>query len=305
MNRPDASARLWRASWVGDLDLAVVCGGPLITSWLTRGDLGLPYQHMLGAFHSKGVPVLNLSVGAAYPREQMADAHLGEPEATFLRRMFAYTTETTVRDALAERLCRELGHELQLIADTGLAGGSDLTAMRPAEGGRYVVLNAQRYGANEDWGQGVDPERWLATLTDLARRLSRKTAVLFVCHSETEMRLARRIAPDAPRVRPRSVRDYAEIVSAASAGLCTRIHSGIALASVGVPVVGVGTDSRLGTLETIGIRCHYVKDVDADLLEAAVHEAIERSDAERARLMDFRAETIFRYTDIVRSAIVA
>lgn len=304
LNRADVSVRLWPMTWVGRLDLAICCGGPLITPWISRGDLGLMYQHMFGAFQRAGVPLLNLSVGAAYPRENIPSADVLPADADFLERMFAYSSLTTVRDDLARHLCLRLGRALPLVPDTGFVAGEELVKMHGRDTSpKYIVLNAQRYGANEDWGQGVDDRRWLATLAELARRLAARAEVLFVCHSESEMRLAAEILPGSARVRPQTVRDYARIVGGAVAGVCTRIHSGIALASVGLPVIGVGTDSRLGTLEALGSPTYYVKEVDVDILETAVDGALRSAAEERDRLLALRSSTRRTYGDLLVRAL--
>ena len=72
LNRPNVSAWLWRMSWVGNLDLGIACGGPLITPHVSHAGLGLMFHHMHGSFASKGRPVLNLSVGSCYPCESVS-----------------------------------------------------------------------------------------------------------------------------------------------------------------------------------------------------------------------------------------
>ncbi len=304
LNRRDVSAWLWRSSWIGNLDLGIVCGGPLITPHASKGDLELMFHHMHGSFASKGRPVLNLSVGSCYPWEKASSAAIDDGNREFLKRVFEYSRVTTVRDELAQRLCAEIGERCELVCDTGFAAGRAFAELaRGRMEPRYVVINYQRYGANEDWGQNVDPLAWKDTLADLIRRISRRYPIIFVCHNEFESRLAKELDPTIQRHRPRTMEEYAQIVSGAIAGISSRIHVAIPHASVGVPMIGIGTDTRLGTLKTIGLPCFYVKEADAEVLEYTLEGLIKDRASESERLIALREATVKRYAEIVKDAI--
>jgi hypothetical protein len=75
------------------------------------------------------------------------------------------------------------------------------------------------------------------------------------------------------------------------------------LASIGVPAVTVGTDTRLEALQAIGLPCFYVKEANAELLEETLENLISNRTSERERLLGLRDKTLNRYVEIVRNAI--
>ncbi len=304
INRRDISTLLWQLSWVGTLDLGIACGGPLITPHLSRGDLGLMHHHMFGAFASKGLPLLNLSVGSCYPWENLPEALTDQANIDFLKRVFEYSSVTTVRDKLAQRLCASIGEQCELVLDTGFVAGKEFSRLADScVEQRYIIINYQKYGANEDWGQNVDPEVWRNTVRNLLDRMRRRYPIAFICHNEHEVKWAEKMDTTIPRYQPKTMREYAQVISGAIAGISNRLHAAIALASMGVPTVAVGTDTRLGALQAIGLPCLYVKEASEELLEETLENLISKRRSEHERLMVLREKTLNRYVEIVRDAI--
>ncbi len=304
INRRDVSALLWRLSWVGFLDLGIACGGPLIAPLTPRGDLDLMFHHMFGAFASKGLPVLNLSVGSCYPWENLPKTLTDKDFIDFLKRVFEYSSITTVRDRLAQRLCANMGERCELILDTGFVAGKEFS--RLVDGhieGRYIVINCQKFGANEDWGQNVDPVAWRNTLRNLIDRIRERYDIVFICHHELEVKLAQEMDAGIPRYYPKTMQEYAQVISGAIGGISNRLHAAIALASIGVPAIGIGTDSRLGALQAIGLPCFYVKEANPELLENTLENLIKNRRSEYERLVALREETLKRYVEIVRNVV--
>lgn len=304
LEQPTISRRLWRWSRAADYDLAIEAGGPLIVPGISTGDVSLMYRHLPGAFLAHGVPVLDLSLGSCFPYERR-DEQLPTADAEFLRDVIRCATRTTVRDALARSVCADLGVDVELVRDTGFTAGEFFERLAPDVRPEHVVISYQRYGANEDWGQGVDPAAWRAAVSYVVAKLGRDHPILFVCHSETELRLAAEVAPDLRRVRPRTMLDYARIARGAIVGLCNRIHAAIALASVGAPSLGIGTDTRLLTLDALGLPTMYVKEAHAEVVHSRLVELIARRADYRDRLLAARAETVARYAELARSAVDA
>jgi hypothetical protein len=164
------------------------------------------------------------------------------------------------------------------------------------------LINYQRSGANEGWGQHIDTAKWAQTLREVINRLRQRHNVVFLCHDQNEARLAEELDSTVTRVAPRTMKEYAEILSQAAGGLCNRIHACISMASVGLPVVSVGADSRTKTLSEVGLPTFYVKDVTADLLEARVEEALKNRAQEKERLKTKHADTLKRYVALLQKA---
>lgn len=304
LEQPPVSQRLWRWSRAREFDLAIEAGGPLIVPGISTGDVGLTYRHLPGAFLQSGVPVLDLSLGSCFPYERR-DEPLPAADADFLRDVLGCATLTTVRDVLARSVCADLGMGVELVRDTGFTAGEAFERLAPDVRPANVVISYQRDGANEDWGQGVDPAAWRTAVSYVVAKLGRDHPILFVCHSETELRLAAELAPDIPRVRPRTMLDYAHIARGALVGLCNRIHAAIALASVGAPSLGIGTDTRLLTLDALGLPTMYVKEAQSEIVHLRLEGLIARRTDHRDRLLAARTQTVARYAELARSAVDA
>ena len=301
INEPRVSRLLWPASWVDRLQLGIVCGGPLITPNISRGDVHLMFHHVLGAFASKGLPVLNLSVGSCYRWEAAPEELTIDGDSDFFRRVFEYSTVTTVRDELAQTLLAGMGEHCELVRDSGFMAGPLFSSLGAApQPGRYIVINYLPNGAHQNWGQQIDPAQWSSVMKTVVARLRTRHEVVFVCHTDWEEQAASALDPSITRFRPQTMKEYADVIAGAKAGICGRIHAAIPLASIGVPAVGIGTDSRLGTLSAIGLPVFYVKNVTAEHLESVVESLIANAAAERDRLVTLREQTAQRYVDILR-----
>ena len=70
------------------------------------------------------------------------------------------------------------------------------------------------------------------------------------------------------------------------------------MAGVGLPVTAIGTDTRLGTLDIMGLNPHFVGDATREMLEDEIESGIKNSDAEWRRLMDLREATARQYIEV-------
>lgn len=288
--------------------LAINCGGPSISLGVgSSPEMRLMFLYKLGAFSAQNVPVLDLGVGSgSFPIERPpgpAREIFSSIDHDYFQRLFAATTMTTVRDPLAQRLLAELGREAPLIPCAALIAGRQLerfVASAPKTDRKLILINFQKYGANEDWGQAVDPNLWASTVRELIRRLSPRHDIAFLCHNTLESKLAESLEPQLPRHLPNSIEEYGRLISRAKVGLVSRIHAAIPLAGIGVPSLVVGTDCRLGTIDVMGLPTRFVKEVTADFLEATLEDLMQKAPREAERLQNLREETALRYTKIFR-----
>jgi hypothetical protein len=303
---PAISSLLWRHldRRLTRFDVAIVCGGPAIHPGAgTSPDMRAMYQHMLGALSSLGIPVLNLSVGSCYPCEKRPLGIPSAADAAFYQRTLELCSVTTVRDQLAKELTERQGAEAMLIACPAIVSGRLFERIAPESPDHHVVLNLQPDGANEDWGQGVDPDEWRRTAREVVELLKQRHRLLFVCHGASEAAFCRELDPTIDLVVPQTQAEYARIASGADGGLTTRIHAAIALAGVGTAPVVVGTDSRLETVQQMGLETVYVKDARADELAEAVEHQIADRQQEHKRLVDLRERTAVSYAGLIREAV--
>lgn len=131
--------------------------------------------------------------------------------------------------------------------------------------------------------------------------MSAKCRFEFLCHNRTEYLLAETVDATLPRHLPATPEEYAAIIGRARAGLVSRIHAAIPLAGIGVPSLAIGTDTRLGTLDIMGLRTIYVKQATTDRLEYELSGMLSQLDAERSRLFEVRENAIRTYADLMRN----
>lgn len=309
LNRPEVCEKLWPAAkHLSDFAGAITCGGPSIVRGVGKTpEMCLMFHHQLGAFHYHGVPTFDCGVGSGgFPLKNMptdfANA-FDNADKRYFQRLFSYSTISTVRDEVAKGLWDALGRNAPLIPCGALASGRRFESLvQPSKSweNRSIVINYQLTGANNDWGQGVDVNQWKLTVRNLIQRLKKRHDVVFLCHGETEGRHAAQVNPEVRRVIPNTLEEYAEVIRNGKAGLASRIHAAIPMSGIGLPVVAIGTDTRLGTLDLMGLKTFFVKDVTAEQLEQQIEEGLSRAQQEQERLTVLRENTIRSYGEIFR-----
>lgn len=288
--------------------VAVACGGPSASPGVSASpEMKLMFLHQMGAFPFHGVPAINLGVGSgAFPVEHLPGKEyptLTADDRAYFARMFATTARTTARDPFVKNLFSELGYDVPLIPCAAIGVGRYFQARRPtpAPERKYVFINFQKYGANEDWGQKVDPEAWQTTVRTLIDRLKPRHEVAFLCHNKLERVLAEQVNAAVPRFFPQTADEYGQVIHQAKVGLVSRIHAAIPLAGIGIPSIVIGTDTRLGSVEQIGLKALYVKNATAEVLEKELEDLITRSAEEEKRLLTVRDNTIRTYAELLRA----
>jgi hypothetical protein len=309
LNSPAMCDKLWpQAQQLKEFSSAITCGGPSIVRGAgATPEMCLMFHHQLGAFHHHGVPTFDCGVGSGgFPIKSLPptpSVAFDNTDKEYFSRLFSYSTVSTVRDRYAESLWNALGRDPMLIPCGAIASGRrfERLATRPSsESDCHIIINYQRQGANNDWGQRVDINRWRRTVVELIGRLKKRHKVIFLCHGEGEARQAAQVGVDIPIFTPNTLDEYAKIIMGGKAGLASRIHAAIPMAGVGLPVFGVGTDTRLGTLELMGMRTGYVDDVSAEQLEHELEAGLNNSDVVRENMIQMREQTVACYQAMLR-----
>lgn len=301
--RPDVMAAMWRHLPAMDYNLALACGGPNLVPGASRTpEMHLLLLHLNGAFRERGVPMIDGAIGAAFPLEHPTFRFDAEDEA-FYRKALALPVKVTVRDKVARNVCAGLGVDAELIPCGAIGMGRviERIAGQGAPSGGHVVINFQERGANTDWGQGIDRKAWQATVRSVIDSVRTRHPVRLLAHNAYEAKLAAALAPDLPCDAPTTIEDYARTVRGAKAGLVSRIHAAIPMAGIGVPCVVTGTDTRLGTIETLGLPVAPAKQATAEHLIDVLESLIAASGQEKERLLGLRERTIDRYSQLFRS----
>ena len=303
LNTPSFLARSWSQTLPLEYNLAVACGGPNIVPGGHRSpELGLMLHHLNGAFHYRGVPLIDAGVGACFPFEKNPDCLEDPADRALYSKALEYVARMTVRDVTAEKVVRDLGFQPDLIPCGAIGSGRVFGQAQPTggEANKYVAINFQRVGANTDWGQNVDAAQWMRTMQDIIADAEKRHPVMILAQNAYELKLAEQLAPHVKRVLPKTTAEYAETIAMVKAGIVSRIHAAIPLAGIGVPSVVVGTDTRMGTIDQFGLPTRYVKQASTEWLIDQLELLIGRAEDERERLIGLRESTLRSYADLFR-----
>lgn len=282
--------------------LAIACGGPNLRPGASRvPEMHLLLHHLNGAFSARSVPFIDAAVGSAFPIERKTYGFDAQDQA-FYRKALSLTSAVTVRDKVAQTLCAELGRQAPLIPCGALGTGRPFERFLGHQSQRnHVVVNFQARGSNTDWGQNVDEQSWAGVVRQVVEDLGKRHTVRMLAHGEYEKRLAAMVAPDLPCDQPRDTVSYAKAIAGAKVGFVSRIHAAIPLAGIGIPSLVIGNDTRLGTVEAMGLPTLSPKAATAGDIVSILETLIVKGEEERERLRTLREETIGRYAEIFRS----
>lgn len=306
LNTPAFRARSWPQTLPLKYNLAVSCGGPnIVSGGHCAVELGLMLHHLNGAFHYRGVPLIDAGVGSSFPFERIPDRLEDPADRAFYSKAMGYVARMTVRDVVAEEIVRDLGFEPDLIPCGAIGSGRVFGQAQPTgdEAYKYVAINFQRVGANTDWGQNVDAAQWMRTMKAVIADVEKRHPVMILAHNAYELKLAAQLAPHVKRVLPTTINDYGQTIATVKAGIVSRIHAAIPLAGIGVPSVVVGTDTRMGTIDQFGLPTRYVKQASAEWLIDQLESLVSRAEDERQRLIGVRESTLRSYVDLFRKYV--
>lgn len=299
LNSSGACNFFWPQTPRHDLAAVIECGGPSMVHKVgITPEMGLIFHHQAGCFSQQGIPVLDLAVGSCFPLERVPDEITDPSDVAYYKRIFSLTAHTSARDPVAFKLFTKLGREPSLICCGALLCGYDWERrgfIKPPEERTRILINYQRLGANEDWNQGVDGQFWRTQISTLYKNLSQRHSVAFLCHNQKEKTLADNLNLGVETIMPKSSDEYAQAIATAKAAIVSRIHAAIPLASIGVPSVCIGTDTRLGTLKQIGLKAHFVKGLTAETVEHDLEFEISNLSSRRDELLEKRRTTREEY----------
>lgn len=291
----------WGGSQFSRCDAVVQCGAPVLWPHCHTAEWAIPiWRDVIGRI-SESKPVLNIAAGSCYPWLRQPVRIEDAEDAIYLGRIYGYCRVTTVRDPLARSLWQTLGAKTELLPCTAALAPEESNPSAIAD--EFVFVNYMRGGGHYAWEQGEFVASWEATMRESLKRLAHRHRLAFICHNAEETELARSLAPEISRFQPADSREYFALASRAKAGVCNRLHASVALAGMGIPSVSVGTDTRMLMVSEFGLPVHFVGDVTADMVEAAVENAVSRRLQERDRLKALVQNAERRYMSMIGEAL--
>jgi len=290
-----------KLSHLDTCDMIVQCGAPVFWPNCYQNEWAKPiWQDIVGRLYDK-IPILNLAAGSCYPWEkQPIKIDIPEDEK-YITSILNYCRLTTVRDHLAQSLSKTLSKEVPLIPCSALLVGRGRKTQINQSG--YILINYMTGGGHYTWNQEIDDRKWEYTVKTLIERLSKRHKIAFLCHDEKEFSLTKKINSELPVFFPKSTQEYLDCASESMFAICNRMHASIAMAGIGVPSIAVCTDTRLLMVSQIGLPIHYVKDVNADILEEETEKIINSIRFEHDRLLFLQAQVWENYISIIKEAL--
>lgn len=303
LNNENISLLIWKiaTNHLKKYDLAISVGGPSIVNRVYKsGDMQLMLHHMLGAFYYNKIKVFNFSNGSCFPLEDIPQ-NLDEKDILFWQRSLKYSYIITFRDELAKKFLQPIiKYDAPLLPCPAVLS-MDTFKQIGEKKEEYIIINYQKKGANEDWGQNVNEERWKSTIKQVINRLKKRHKIIMLCHNKIEEQIANRLnIPDIEIIYPKTIEEYSKVALSAKVGLVSRLHAAISLAGMGVPSIVIGTDTRLFTAKLLGLNTIYVKDATVENLVDKLNFLMNNSKNEHDRLIALREDTMKRYCVILQ-----
>jgi hypothetical protein len=171
---------------------------------------------------------------------------------------------TTVRDKLAKDILSSIGVETPLMPCTSIFAADEHDV--GSKGGEYIVLNYMEGSAHYTFGQDINKMKWKHEFSRFYHEIKKHEKVVFVCHDQKELKEAKKIDNEADIFFSDDYLDYIEFYSRAKFGIVNRVHGAFLMASFGKPVTVVGNDSRAKMVSEIGLKSHFVSDVNFEFL---------------------------------------
>lgn len=278
-------------------DIIIQSGAPVLWPDCQNNEWAIPiWYKTIGKLHKK-IPVLNIAAGSCYPWEHR-NGFFNDDEKKYAADIGSFCKLTTTRDILANRLFTEAGVKNVLMPCSAFFVDQHVENKNHGE---YILINYMPGGGHFDWGQNINGNAWEEAIKNLINSLGSKYEIHFICHNEKEVAAAQRIAPGNRIHLPDSVESYLEVIRKAIIGINNRMHASVAMASVGVPSLSIGTDTRLLMLENLGLPIFYVKDVSGQLLNEEVIKLIAQKDTERKRLFELKSSGFNKYSRLLET----
>lgn len=188
----------------------------------------------------------------------------------YMREFYDIATVTTVRDTLAKIVLSKIGIEVPIIPCSSIFAIDEHNLKN--EGEEYVVLNYMKGGAHYTFGQEINFCKWEQEFKDFYFDIKKREKVIFSCHNQKEINEALEIDPKANIFYEKNdFLAYMKFYAKAKFGIMNRVHGSFIMASFGKPSIIIGNDSRAKMGSEIGLKSHFVNDVDYKVLYESYH----------------------------------
>lgn len=214
--------------------------------------------------YNKKVPLLNLAAGTCQ-RYYSDGTEFCDKCNAYIKEFYDYTTVTTVRDSLAQKVFKNIGLNVKVIPCSSIFAIDEHNLKN--EGEEYVVVNYMKGGAHYTFGQKINFEKWENEFKKFYFDLKKVEKVIISCHNQKEVYEALELDPNAEIFYKKDdYLAYMRFYSKAKFGIMNRVHGAFLMASYGKPSIVIGNDSRARMPEEIGLKHYFVNEIDYDIL---------------------------------------
>lgn len=247
-------------------------------------------------------PILNMAVGTCQPFHSDTSEFDHSPALLeFVRKTVELCALTTVRERVALQLLEKCGLRTYFLPCTAIFA-ADNHRIYP-EQPQFVCLNFMPGGAHYTLGQEIDFQGWETTFRAIYDSLSKKHAVVVMCHSPSEVLKVRALLPWADTFFSPNYTDYLEMYAKARFGIFNRVHGAIALAGFGRPAVVVGNDTRALMGESMNLPTYFVNDATPEKMLEHCADFEKRSEAWSEMLLAKKNASRQQYMRLLETAL--
>ena len=300
------------ADKIEDVDAVVQCGAPFYwnlgpapgqkcsnAEWI-----GPLWRRRIARVHHR-IPVLNLAAGSCQPCGEGAAKIAGDEEcAGFIRLAHGYCRLTTVRDRVAEATLAQLNLDAVRLPCASLhAWRRHRQALAPQR--RKVAVNFMpQVGHYQLTSTGIG-RVWAETFRETVHLLEKNGAdLLLIAHSEPELVAMRALLPGRDWFYSIDYRDYFAAYGQCRGGFLNRVHGGLLLAGSGSPSVIAGNDTRVLSIDEVGLSHFEPSELDPQSVVDHLCGEMESS-ATRDRLCGLECRTFDTMHGLVRDALLS
>lgn len=247
------------------------------------------------------VPFFNLAAGSA--QQYSSDgSEILEPFAArdraYIQRLMSYTDALTLRDQVAQSMLLLLGYNAEVIPCSSIFSAEHMGIR--AEEGEFVAINFMDGGSHFDFSGNISKDRWLNDFREFYAKVKDQEKIVFICHDEKEVKMARLVDPNARIFFSHDYGDYLRMYAQCKFGIMNRIHGCFGLASLGRPSFLIGSDSRTLMAREINLPYDYVNNVGTERLLSEFSTLQTRWPTYREEMDEIKRRALARYRAVLQ-----
>jgi hypothetical protein len=284
-----------------ECDYIINAAGPRLFSTRRCHSAVEPWALVLNRVLKKGrVQLINLGFGTNFSGDwENRSGLVRKLDRIFCRSFCGKAVINLCRDPVANDLLCSLGIPSEVWPCPSLLARRYHKLIPKPQRKEYIALNFHPSGTRGLLDKEKCDEKWVRHVADVVAFLDQnKLPCKFIMHEQMELDLARKYFPFSVEERfilPESIPDYLEAYGRASVALTSRVHGAYAAASMGIPSVVIGSDSRSTMAELIQLPCLSCHTATGAQMFEVLTELQSRREVESMRLLTLCEEVYQGY----------